>query len=487
MPVTRHATAGNNPCLGSRIVSGDTAGHDHIERRRAPGSPPRPDDDHDERLASQRPRPSERTSVSMASRTPGRATAALAMIVPVALLAACGGSKVDAGSSGGGTAAASAASCVDTSGPNIKIGLLNSRSGTMAISENTVYDSLSMAAEEINAAGGVMGKQLQVVSEDGASEPTVFAEKAQKLISSDCVAAVFGGWTSASRKAMLPVFESNNALLFYPVQYEGLEASKNIYYTGATTNQQIIPALDYLKEQGKKSLFLVGSDYVFPRTANKIITAYAQANGMQIVGEEYTPLGSTDFATIVNKVKGANADAVFNTLNGDSNVAFFKEYTNAGLAAKTLPVLSVSIAEEEVKGIGASNIAGQLTAWNYYETVDNPQNKKFVADFKAKYGADRVTSDPMEAAYTSMYLWKAMVEKAKSFGVNEINAAANGVSFDAPEGKVTVDGENHHISKTALIGQIQPNELINTIWSSGQPIEPDPFLKNYPWAADISG
>ena len=378
------------------------------------------------------------------------------------------------------------ASCVETDGDTVKIGFLNSRSGTMAISENTVYDALEMAKEEINTTGGVLGKQLEVVAEDGASEPTTFAEKAQKLISSDCVAAVFGGWTSASRKAMLPVFEGNNALLFYPVQYEGLESSKNIFYTGATTNQQIIPGLDYLKEQGMKSIFLVGSDYVFPRTANKEIKAYAAANGMEVKGEEYTPLGSTDFATIVNKVKAADADAVFNTLNGDSNVAFFKEYTNAGLAADSMPTVSVSIAEEEVKGIGAANLKDQLTAWNYYQTIDTPQNQKFVAAFKAKYGADRVTSDPMEAAYTSLYLWKGMVEKANSFGVDEVNAAAGGVTFDAPEGKVTVNGENHHIAKTALIGRIQPDGLIETVWSSKKPIEPDPYLKNYDWAKGLS-
>lgn len=396
-------------------------------------------------------------------------------------LAGCGGSKV------GSESAGASSSCVKTDGDTIKIGFLNSRSGTMAISENTVYDSLMMAKDEINAAGGVLGKQLEVVAEDGASEPTVFAEKAQKLISSDCVAAVFGGWTSASRKAMLPVFEGSNALLYYPVQYEGLEASKNIFYTGATTNQQIIPALDYLKEKGVTSLYLVGSDYVFPRTANKEIKAYAAANGIEIKGEEYTPLGSTDFATIVNKIKAARADAVFNTLNGDSNVAFFKEYTNAGLTAGSMPVVSVSIAEEEVKGIGPSNLKGQLTAWNYYQTIDSPVNKKFVADFKAKYGADRVTSDPMEAAYTSLYLWKATAEKAKSFAVGDIQAAAGGVSFDAPEGTVTINGENHHIAKTALIGQIQPDGLIDTIWTSGKPIEPDPFLKTYAWAKDING
>jgi urea transport system substrate-binding protein len=400
--------------------------------------------------------------------------------VSVLGLTACGGSRVGTDTAGGG------ASCVETDGDTVKIGFLNSRSGTMAISENTVYDALEMAKEEINTTGGVLGKQLEVVAEDGASEPTTFAEKAQKLISSDCVAAVFGGWTSASRKAMLPVFEGNNALLFYPVQYEGLESSKNIFYTGATTNQQIIPGLDYLKEQGMKSIFLVGSDYVFPRTANKEIKAYAAANGMEVKGEEYTPLGSTDFATIVNKVKAADADAVFNTLNGDSNVAFFKEYTNAGLTADSMPTVSVSIAEEEVKGIGAANLKDQLTAWNYYQTIDTPQNQKFVAAFKAKYGADRVTSDPMEAAYTSLYLWKGMVEKANSFGVDEVNAAAGGVTFDAPEGKVTVNGENHHIAKTALIGRIQPDGLIETVWSSKKPIEPDPYLKNYDWAKGLS-
>jgi urea transport system substrate-binding protein len=415
-----------------------------------------------------------------------------ALVVPAAAalalsLAACGARTADEPEAGGtGSATGASTSCVDTSGDSIKIGFLNSLSGTMAISEQTVRDSLDMAAEEINDAGGVLGKKLDVVAEDGASEPTVFAEKAEKLISSDCVAAVFGGWTSSSRKAMLPVFESKNSLLFYPVQYEGLEASKNIFYTGATTNQQIIPAMDYLKEQGKKKVFLVGSDYVFPRTANKEIVAYAKANGIEIVGEEYAPLGYTDFSTIVTKLKGSGADAVFNTLNGDSNVAFFKEYKNVGLAADTLPVVSVSIAEEEVGGIGVDNVAGQLTAWNYYQTVDSPANQKFVAAFKAKYGDDRVTSDPMEAAYTSLYLWKGMVEKAKSFDVKAIQDAAGGVSFDAPEGTVTVNGENHHIAKTALIGKIGPDGLIYTEWSSKEPIEPDPFLEGYDWAAGLS-
>ena len=398
--------------------------------------------------------------------------------------AACG-SRVD--DEGGAAAAGGGESCVDTSGDSVKIGLLNSMSGTMSISETTVRRSLELAVEEINAAGGVLGKQLEVVTEDGASEPTVFAERATKLIQSDCVAAVFGGWTSSSRKAMLPVFEDNDSLLFYPVQYEGLEASENIFYTGATTNQQIIPALDYLKDElGVTSLHLVGSDYVFPRTANAIIKAYAEENGIEIVGEDYEPLGSTEgIQTIVNRVQGSGADAVFNTLNGDSNVSFFTQYANVGLDAATMPVLSVSIAEEEVPGIGVEKLAGQYTAWNYYQTVDSPENEKFVAAFKGAYGDDAVTSDPMEAAYTSVYLWKGMVEAADSFDVAAVQEAADGVSFDAPEGPVTVDGDNHHIAKTALIGRVNAEGLIDAVWSSDGPIDPDPCLEGYEWASSM--
>lgn len=408
--------------------------------------------------------------------------AAGSVIAAAALVLTGCGSKANESDS-----TAAAASCVDTSGSTIKVGSLNSLSGTMAISEVTVRDAIKLAVDEINAKGGVLGKQIQVVGEDGASDPAVFAQKAEKLIKDDCVAAVFGGWTSSSRKAMLPVFESNDSLLYYPVQYEGLESSKNIFYTGATTNQQIVPALDYLKEKGVKSLYLVGSDYVFPQTANRIIKAYAGANGIEIKGEDYTPLGSTDFSTIVNKVRAAGAGAVFNTLNGDSNVAFFKEYTNAGLTPQKMPVVSVSIAEEEVTGIGAQNIAGQLTAWNYYQTVDNPVNKAFVAAYKKAFGENKPTSDPMEAAYVSVYLWKNTVEKAKAFGTKAVQDSAGGVTFDAPEGLVTIDGENHHITKTARIGEIHPDGLIYTIWESKGPIEPDPYLKSYPWAAGLSG
>lgn len=384
------------------------------------------------------------------------------------------------------TDTSNASSCVDVSGPTIKIGFVNSLSGTMAISETTVNKSLHMAANEINAAGGVLGKQLKVVDQDGKSEPAVFAEKARSLIEKECVAAVFGGWTSSSRKAMLPVFEADNALLFYPLQYEGMESSSNIFYSGAAPNQQIVPALDYLKEQGHKKLFLVGSDYVFPQTANRVVNAYAEGNGMEVVGEEYTPMGSTDFTTIVNKLKSSGADAVVNTLNGDSNVAFFKEYKASGLTADQVPVISMSIAEEEISAIGLDNVKGQLTAWNYYQTLDSSENQKFVKNFKAKYGASKPTSDPMESAYTSLYLWKAMVEKAKSFDVDKVKAAADGVTFNAPEGKVTVDGENHHIYKTSYIGRIEDDLLIHTVWQSDGPIAPDPYLKTYSWAKSLN-
>jgi urea transport system substrate-binding protein len=411
-----------------------------------------------------------------------RAVSTVAVIAAVAALTACGAKtddKVDSSSAG---------AAVDTSGPTVKIGLLNSLSGTMAISEVTVRDSLRLAIDEINSSGGILGKQLAPVSEDGASDWPTFAEKAQKLISQDKVAAVFGCWTSASRKAVKPVFEKNKALLFYPVQYEGLEQSPYIFYTGATTNQQIVPGLDYLKAQGKTSLYLVGSDYVFPRTANKIIKAYAAANGMKVLGEDYAPLGSTEFSTIVNKVKASGASAVFNTLNGDSNVAFFKEYKSAGLTAATMPVVSVSIAEEEVKSIGTQYLAGQLTAWNYYQTTPGAANEKFVKAYKAKYGAGKPTSDPMEAAYTSIYLWKAMVEKAGSFDVAKVKAAADagGITFDAPEGLVTVDGPTQHVFKTARIGKIGDDGLITEVWNSGSPVKPDPYLKDYPWAKGLS-
>ncbi len=402
----------------------------------------------------------------------GTAAAALA-------LAGCGGSS--GGGSGSGVSAQPG-----VSGNTIKVGILHSLSGTMAISEVSVKDSELLAIDQINAAGGVLGKKLVPVMEDGASDWPTFAEKAQKLISSDNVAAVFGGWTSASRKAMLPVFERNKALLYYPVQYEGLEASPHIFYTGATTNQQIVPGLEFLKDKLKvKTLFLVGSDYVFPRTANKEIKAWAAANGMKIVGEEYSPLGNTEYATTINKIKAAKPDAIFQTINGDSNVAFWKQFTDAGLDAKKLPVISVSTAEDEVRGVGIKNIVGQYVAWNYYQTTPGPTNAAFVKAYKAKYGANRVTDDPIEAGYVGVHLWALAVQKAGSTNVDKVKAASQGLTYQAPEGLVTIDGQNQHIYKTARIGQLLPSGLIRQVGGSAGPIVPDPFLKAYPWAKGL--
>jgi urea transport system substrate-binding protein len=416
-------------------------------------------------------------------------TGTAAVIAAGLLLSACG-------SDGGGTASSTSASgggkgktCIDSSGSSIKLGLLNSLSGTMAISEVTVSNSLHMAVDEINKAGGIAGKQIQIVQEDGASDPTTFANKAKKLIEQDCVAAVFGGWTSSSRKAMLPVFEADDSILYYPVQYEGLESSHNIFYTGATTNQQILPALEWLKtNKNIKNLYLVGSDYVFPRTANSEIKAWAAANGVSIIGEDYVPLSSdADPTTMVNKVKEAKPDAVFNTLNGDANVKFFTQLKAAGVTAEQTPVVSVSIGEEEVAGVGVQNLVGQYTAWNYYMTVDSPANTKFVADYKAAFPKDGKTSDPMEAAYTSMYLYKAAVEKAGSFDPEKVIAASGGVSFAAPEGTVTINGENHHIAKTFLMGQVNAQGGIDVVGSSDGPIQPDPYLCADTWWKDTTG
>ncbi|MEW9700660.1 urea ABC transporter substrate-binding protein [Paenibacillus sp. SI8] len=368
----------------------------------------------------------------------------------------------------------------------VPVGILHSLTGTMSISEVSVRDAELMAIDEINAAGGLLGKKIKPVIEDGASDWPTFAEKTKKLLQKDSVVTIFGCWTSASRKAVLPVVEQNKGLLWYPVQYEGLESSPNIFYTGATTNQQIIPAVTWLLQNKGKKFYLLGSDYVFPRTANKIIKEQLKAEGGTLVAEEYTPLGHTDYNTIISKIKKEKPDVIFNTLNGDSNVAFFKQLKDAGLSSKDLTTMSVSIAEEEVRGIGASVLDGHYTAWNYYQTTDIPENKKFVDAYKAKYGKDRVTDDPIEAGYTAVYLWAEAVKKAGSFEVEKVKAAAKGIEWNAPEGKVTINGENQHISKTARIGQIQADGQIKEIWNSGQALKPDPYLKTYPWGAEVT-
>jgi urea transport system substrate-binding protein len=395
-----------------------------------------------------------------------------AALVAMVVGAACGGSK--------------SSSTKSASGGDVKVGVLQSLSGTMSISEVAVKNAEMLAIDEINKAGGVLGKQIKATVEDGESKPEVFAQKIEKLLTTDKVSVVFGGWTSASRKAMKPVVEGANGLLFYPVQYEGLEVSPNIFYTGATTNQQIVPALDYLKEKGLTKVYLVGSDYVFPRTANKEIKAYAKANGLTILGEEYLQLGDTNVQGIVQKVTDAKPQVVFNTLNGDSNVSFFKELKAKGNTPAKIQTVSVSIAEEEVAGVGADNLAGHLVAWNYYQTTDLPKNKEFVAAYKAKFGANKNTDDPIEAGYNSVYIWKAAVEKAGSFDVPKVIAAAKGLKLDTPEGALTVSDWNHHVFKTARIGMVNSQGIIDEVWNSGKAIEPDPCLDSYPWAKGLA-
>ena len=368
-------------------------------------------------------------------------------------------------------------SATSGSGDTIKVGILHSLSGTMAISETTVVEAEKLAIKEINAAGGVLGKQIEAVVEDGASDWPTFAQKAEKLIDQDKVVTIFGCWTSASRKAVKDVFESKKHMLWYPVQYEGQECSNNIFYTGAAPNQQIEPAVDWLLKNKGKEFFLVGSDYVFPRTANTIIKEQLKAKGGKTVGEDYLPLGNTEVTPIITKIKQKlpRGGVIFNSLNGDSNVAFFKQLQGAGLKADKYPVMSVSIAEEEVKQIGKEFLIGHYAAWNYFQTVDTPANKKWVADFKAEYGDDRVTNDPMEAAYIMVYLWKQAVEKAGTANdLEAVRKAAIGQSFDAPEGKVTMT-KNHHISKTVRIGQVRDDGLFNIVWSTKGPIEPLPW------------
>ena len=367
----------------------------------------------------------------------------------------------------------------------VKVGILHSLTGTMAISESSVRDSELLAIKEINEAGGVLGKQIKVVEEDGESDPATFAEKARKLLQDDKVVTVFGCWTSASRKAVKPVFEELYGLLWYPVQYEGMEASPNIMYMGASPNQQVVPAVDYCAEHFGKKMYLLGSDYVFPRTANRIIKAQLAQLGGECVSERYVPMGHQDFSTIIEDIKTEKPSVILNTLNGDSNIAFFQQLTKAGITSKQIPVMSFSIAEEEANIIGAKNLAGHLVAWNYYETTETDRNEKFVADYKKTYGSDRFTGDPIEAGYIAVYMWAAACEKAGSFDVEDVRVAAKGISFTAPEGTVTIDGGNQHLYKQVRIGKINENGLIDEIWATSGAVKPDPYLSTYAWARGL--
>ena len=384
------------------------------------------------------------------------------------LLKACGGGETTAPADGESPAA--------SDDEAIKVGILHSLSGTMAISEQSVVDAEKLAIDEINAAGGVLGKPIEAIVEDGQSDWPTFAEKAKKLIEQDQVVTVFGCWTSASRKNVLPVFEDADHMLWYPVQYEGQECSKNIFYTGAAPNQQIEPAVAWLLENKGKDFFLVGSDYVFPKTANTIIKAQLEAEGGNTVGEDYLPLGSTEVAPIVSKIKAALPDGgvIFNTLNGDSNVAFFKELKNAGLDAEKYPTMSVSIAEEEVQAIGTEYLIGHYAAWNYFMTVDTPENEKFVAAFKEKYGEDRVTNDPMEAAYIMVHLWAQAAEAAGTTDLAEVRTAALGQTFAAPEGEVTLEN-NHHLAKYVRIGEVREDGLFEIVSETDEAVKPVPW------------
>lgn len=367
----------------------------------------------------------------------------------------------------------------------IKVGILHSRSGTMAFSEGTAAEGEALAIEEINHRGGIQlnGKRLKIVpiEEDGASDPKVFAEKARKLIDTDQVTVVFGGWTSASRKAMLPVFEERNHLLFYPIQYEGQECSPNIFYGGATPNQQIEPALDWLIGQKGKTFFLVGSDYVFPRTAHRIVRGHLQEKGASVQGEEYIPLGSMAVAPIIKAIQQAlpQGGIIINTLNGDSNVAFFKALKKAYLTpANGYFTMSFSIAEEEVSEIGPEFLEGSYASWAFFQTLDTPASRRFTKAFKFRFGQKRVTSDPTEAGYAMVYLWALGVESAKSAVVDKVRDALLEVSFDAPEGRLQFR-PNHHLKKLSLIGEIQGDGMFKIVANNGT-IEPTTWNRFLP-------
>ncbi len=370
----------------------------------------------------------------------------------------------------------------------VKVGLLHSLTGAMAISEKAVRDAEVLAISEINANGGVLGKQITFAEEDGASEPSTFATKAEKLVDREKVAAVFGCWTSSSRKAVKPIFEDYNSLLFYPVQYEGMEASPNIVYTGAAPNQQIVPAIDYLLKQGYKEFFLLGSDYVFPRTANMIITAQLENAGAKVVGEEYASMDQTDFSAIIAKIESAKPKVIINTLNGTGNVSFFKQMSEKNYTCKDYMTMSFSIAEEEVATIGADILKGHLVSWNYYQTTKTGKNVKFVTAYKEMFGDQRVTSDPAEAAYDAVYLWAAACEKAGSTDVDAVLEAirTGTVSFSAPEGLVTLNGKNQHLAKPVRVGKIAPDGLIYEVYATDSAVAPDPYLTTYSWASKLA-
>jgi urea transport system substrate-binding protein len=378
----------------------------------------------------------------------------------------------------------------------IKVGILHSLSGTMAISETSLKDVALMTIDEINKSGGVLGRKLEPVVVDPASNWPLFAEKARQLITKDKVAVTFGCWTSVSRKSVLPVYEELNSLLFYPVQYEGEEMSKNVFYTGAAPNQQAIPAVEYLMSKeggGAKRFFLLGTDYVYPRTTNKILRAFLKSKGVadKDIEEVYTPFGHSDYQTIVANIKKfaqGGKTAVISTINGDSNVPFYKELGNAGLKAKDVPVVAFSVGEEELRGIDTKPLVGHLAAWNYFMSVKNPENEAFKKQWAAWVKANnlpggdkRVTNDPMEATYVGIHMWAQAVKKAGTTDPDKVRAAMYGQTFKAPDGFTLTMGDNHHLYKPVMIGEVKGDGQFTVVWKTAKPI------RAQPWSPFISG
>ncbi len=384
--------------------------------------------------------------------------------------------------------AASAAAGQET----IKVGILHSLSGTMAISETTLKDVMLMLIAEQNARGGLLGRQLEAVVVDPASDWPLFAEKARELISVNGVSAVFGCWTSVSRKSVLPVFEELNSLLFYPVQYEGEESQRNVFYTGAAPNQQAIPAVDYLmNEEGVERWVLAGTDYVYPQTTNKILQAYLEAKGVapEDIMINYTPFGHSDWQTIVSDIVAFGSTgkktAVVSTINGDANVPFYRELANQGVSAEDIPVVAFSVGEEELAGLDTGPLVGHLAAWNYFQSVDTPENAAFIADWKAFAGADRVTNDPMEAHVIGFQMWVAAVEKAGTTDPDAVIDAIIGVSVPNLSGGFSTMMPNHHITKPVLIGEIQDDGQFDIVWETDGLVVGDEWSDYLPESAPL--
>jgi urea transport system substrate-binding protein len=381
----------------------------------------------------------------------------------------------------------------------IKVGILHSLSGTMAISETSLKDVALMTIDEINQGGGVLGRKLEPVVVDPASNWPLFAEKAKELIQGQGVAVTFGCWTSVSRKSVLPVFEELNGLLFYPVQYEGEESSFNVFYTGAAPNQQAIPAVEYLmgKEGGNaKRWVLLGTDYVYPRTTNKILRYFLTSKGVAEADilEKYTPFGHSDYQTIVAEIKSfaqGKATAVVSTINGDSNVPFYKELGNQGLKAEDIPVVAFSVGEEELRGIDTKPLVGHLAAWNYFMSMDTPVNAAFIKKWKdyatankLPDAAKRVTNDPMEATYVGIHMWKQAVEQAGTVDVDAVRQAVAGQTFTAPSGfEIKMDEKNHHLHKPVVIGEIKEDGQFNIVWKTEGPVRAAPWSPFVPESA----